>query len=67
MYGFIELISMTKDRILVRTSDITLVMDTGQYCQLRLHGSPSMIEVKHSYDEVKRMIELNSFEEDDLK
>ena len=69
MDGFIELTSMLKDKMLVRISDITLVtqVEGYKYALIRLHGSSTMIEVKHTYDEIKRLIEENGVEEDDLK
>lgn len=69
MNGFIELTSMMKDKMLVRISDITLVtqVDGCKYALIRLHGSTTMIEVKHTYEEIKRLIEENGVEEDDLK
>ena len=69
MDGFIELTSMMKDKMLVRISDITLVtqVEGSKHTLIRLHGSTTMIEVKHTYDEIKRLIEENGVEEDDLK
>lgn len=69
MNGFIELTSMMKDKMLVRISDITLVtqVEGYKYALIRLHGSTTMIEVKHTYEEIKRLIEQNGVEEDDLK
>lgn len=69
MNGFIELTSMMKDKMLVRINDITLVtqVEGVKYALIRLHGSTTMIKVKHTYDEIKRLIEENGVEEDDLK